>query len=231
MLDLFGWIWDQYVDMPNKVQLGPGTSDPGLSFGLTGGVACGKTTVARFLQELGAHIIDADQIGRELVEPGRAACQEIVQRFGKEILDPTGAIDRRKLGARVFADANALRELNAILHPRIIAHVNQLVREYRMRDSHAVVVVDAALIFEAGIGGHFCRVIVAWCRPEQQLQRVIAKLGVSGQEAERRIRAQMPIEEKRRRADHVIDCSGSKEETRRQVEALFPELQRLATQV
>ncbi len=198
------------------------------SFGLTGGVACGKSTVARFFQDLGARIIDADRIGHELIEPGRAAYQEILQRFGKEILDPTGAIDRRKLGARVFADAEQLRQLNALLHPRIIARVEELAREHQARDPHAVVIVDAALIFESGIGGTLRKVIVAWCRPEQQLERLMAKLGVSRQEAERRIRAQMPLEEKRRRADYVIDCSGSKEETRRQVEALFPELERLA---
>jgi dephospho-CoA kinase len=196
-------------------------------FGLTGGVACGKSTVARFFQDLGARIIDADRIGHELIEPGRAAYQEIVRRFGEEILDPTGAIDRRKLGARVFADAEHLRQHNALLHPRIIARVGELAREHQARDAHAVVIVDAALIFESGIGGTLRKVIVAWCRPEQQLERLMAKTGLSRDEAERRIRAQMPLEEKRRRADYVIDCSGSKEETRRQVEALFPELERL----
>jgi len=198
------------------------------SFGLTGGVACGKSTVARFFQDLGAKIIDADRIGHELIEPGRTAYQEILQRFGKEILDPTGAIDRRELGARVFADAERLRQLNAILHPRIIARVDKLAREHQARDPHAVVILDAALIFESGIGGTLRKVIVAWCRPEQQLERLMAKMGVSRQEAERRVRAQMPLEEKRRRADYLIDCSGSKEETRRQVEALLPELERLA---
>jgi dephospho-CoA kinase len=197
-------------------------------FGLTGGVACGKSTVARFFQDLGAKIIDADRIGHELIEPGRAAYQEILQRFGEEILDPTAAIDRRKLGARVFADAEQLRQLNALLHPRIIARVEEMAREHQARDPHAVVIVDAALIFESGSGGTLRKVIVAWCRPEQQLERLMAKMDVSRQEAERRVRAQMPIEEKRRRADYVIDCSGSKEETRGQVEALFPELQRLA---
>jgi dephospho-CoA kinase len=198
------------------------------SFGLTGGVACGKSTVARFFQDRGARIIDADRIGHELIEPGRAAYQEILQRFGEEILDPTGVIDRKKLGARLFAEPEQLRQLNALLHPPIIARVEELAREHRARDPHAVVIVDAALIFESGIGGTLRKVIVAWCRPEQQLERLMAKLGVSRREAERRIRAQMPLEEKRRRADYVIDCSGSKEETRRQVEALFPELERLA---
>jgi dephospho-CoA kinase len=218
------------VGIPDKLDLGPRTSDPELAFGLTGGVACGKTTVARFFHALGAKIIDADQISRELVEPGRAAYQEIVERFGEEVLDPTGAIDRRRLGGRVFAEPKELRDLNAILHPRIIARIDHLARECRALDPHAVVIVDAALIFEAGLGDHFRRVIVAWCRPEQQLERLMVKAGLPREEAERRIRAQMPLDEKRRRADYRIDCSGSKEETRHQVEALFPELQKIAAQ-
>ncbi len=200
------------------------------TFGLTGGVASGKSTVARFFQDLGAHIIDADGIGHQLIEPGQAAYQEILERFGEAILGPTDVIDRQKLGAKVFRDAQQLLHLNAILHPRIIARVDELARDYHARDPHAVVIVDAALIFESGIGGTLQKVMVAWCRPEQQVERLMAKLGVSREEAERRIRAQMPVEEKCRRADYLIDCSGSKEETRRQAEELYPELQRLARQ-
>jgi dephospho-CoA kinase len=203
------------------------TSDLGLSFGLTGGIACGKSTVARFFQDLGAHIIDADAVGHELIEPGRAAYREILLHFGKEILDPLGAIDRRKLGATVFRDAEQLSQLNAILHPRIIARVEERVRGDHARDPHAVVIVDAALIFESGIGGNLAKVMVAWCRPEQQVERLMAKMGIPREEAERRIRAQMPVEEKRRRADYLIDCSGTFEQSRAQVEAIYPELQRI----
>src|SRR5208337_448197 len=159
------------------------------------------------------------QVGHELIEPGSAAFQEILQRFGKEILDPGGAIDRRKHGAKVFADPQQLRLLNALVHPRIIARVQELAAEQQRRDPHAVVIVDAALIFESGIGGTLRKVLVAWCRPEQQVERLMAKTGVSREEAERRIHTQMPVEEKRRRADYVIDCSGSMEDTRRQAEA------------
>jgi dephospho-CoA kinase len=194
-------------------------------------VACGKSAVARYFQDLGACIIDADRVGHELIEPGRPAYQEILQRFGKEILDPTGAINRRKLGAQVFAQAEELRALNAILHPRIIARISELAGEYRARDPRAVVIVDGALIFEAGIEGTLRKVIVAWCRPEQQVERLMAKMGISPQEAEQRIQAQMPVEEKRRRADYLIDCSGSREQARAQVHALFPELQRLAEEM
>jgi dephospho-CoA kinase len=200
------------------------------TFGLTGGVACGKSTVARFFHDLGARIIDADRVGHELIEPGRPSYAEILHRFGEEIRGADGAVDRKKLGARVFACPEELDALNAILHPRIVARVDELAREHYALDPRAVVIVDAALIFESRIGGTMQKVIVAWCRPEQQLERLIAKTGVSRQEAEQRIQAQMPPEEKRRRADYLIDCSASMEEVRRQAEKLFPELQWLAAE-
>jgi len=188
------------------------------------GVACGKSTVARFFHDLGAFIIDADQVGHELIEPGHAAYQEIVDHFGKEILDSGGRIDRKKLGPTVFADAQQLRLLNAIVHPRIIARVRELATEQRRRNPHAVVIVDAALIFESGIGGPLHKVMVAWCRPEQQIERLMAKAGIARPEAERRIQAQMPQEEKRRRADYLIDCSGTLEQSRAQAKAIYLEL-------
>ncbi len=196
-------------------------------FGLTGGVASGKSTVARMFAELGAKVIDADRIGHELLRAPLPAYQEVVRRFGKEVLDASGEVDRRRLGAIVFAEAEKLRELNAILHPRIIARIEELAEQAHAQEPHAVILVDAALIYEAGIGGRFTRMIVAWCQPEQQLERVITKPGLSREEAERRIAAQMPTDEKRRLADYVIDTSGSMEKTREQVKALYPELRRL----
>jgi dephospho-CoA kinase len=206
---------------------GPRTSDPGLCFGLTGGIASGKSTVARFFQDLGAYIIDADRLGHELIEPGHAAFHEILECFGREILDPGGRIDRKKLGAKVFADAKLLLQLNALVHPRIIARAQELAAEQQRQNPQAVVILDAALIFEAGLEKTLRKVIVAWCRPEQQVDRLMANTGVSRQEAERRIQAQMPTEEKRRRADYVIDCSGTLEQSRSQAQAIYPELQRL----
>lgn len=196
-------------------------------FGLTGGIASGKSTVAGMLEGLGAKTIDADRVGHELLRSHEPAYHEIVQRFGAAILNSAGEIDRRLLGANVFADPQKLRELNAIVHPRIIARTEELAARFQAEDPRAVVVIDAALIFEAGIGSRFRKVIVAWCRPEQQVARLMAKMGVSREEAESRIAAQMPVDEKRSRADYLIDCSGSKEETRAQVEALYPQLQRL----
>lgn len=196
-------------------------------FGLTGGVASGKSTAARMFEGLGAKIVDADRIGHELLSGSSPAYPEIVQHFGRDILGLSSEISRQRLGALVFADPLKLRKLNAIVHPRIIARVEELASRHAKQNPRAVIVVDAALIFEAGIGGRFQKVIVTWCRPEQQIERLMAN-GLTRQEAERRIAAQMPVEEKVRRADFVIDSSGSLENTRAQVETLYPELKRLA---
>lgn len=196
-------------------------------FGLTGGVACGKSTTARMFEELDARVIDADQLGHELLRPPLPAYQEVVQRFGTSILDATGVIDRGGLGKIVFADAAKLTELNAILHPRIRERVEQLAEEFEASNPRDVILVDAALIFEAGIGGKFRKVIVAWCLPAQQIKRLMAKTGLSHEDAELRIAAQMPVEEKRRRADFLIDCSGSLENTRKEVGEVFSKLKHL----
>ena len=198
------------------------------TFGLTGGIASGKSTVARYFAALGARVIDADRLSHELIRAPLPAYAEIVARFGRELLDATQEIDRTRLGALVFGNAQALAALNAILHPRVIERSGELAAEYRRADPRAVVVVDAALIIEAGMRDRFIKILVAWCRPEQQIERLMAKGVVSRQEAERRVAAQMPTDEKRRLADFVIDCSGSKDDSRRQVEALYPELRRLA---
>jgi dephospho-CoA kinase len=198
------------------------------SFGLTGGIASGKSTVAAMLGELGAKVIDADQLGHEELRSGALACPEIVRRFGTEVLAPSGEIDRRRLGSIVFADPGKLAELNAILHPAIMARSEEMVAAFEAQDPVAVVVVDAALIYEAGMKARFLKIIVAWCRREQQLERLMAKAGLAREEAERRIGAQMSAEEKRGRADYVIDCSGSLKHTREQVAALYPKLKRLA---
>lgn len=196
-------------------------------FGLTGGMASGKSTAARMFADLGAKIIDADRIGHALLSSNSPAYAEIVQRFGRQILDATEEISRRRLGALVFADSEKLRALNSIVHPRIITRVEDQAKQYSTQYPSAVILVDAALIFEAGIGGRFEKVIVTWCPPEQQLERLMHK-GLTREEAERRLSTQIPAEEKRRRADFVVDSSGSLENTRRQVEALYATLQRHA---
>lgn len=201
--------------------------ESGNYFGLTGGIACGKSTVAADFCALGARIVDADKIGHELLLPASPVFAEIVSAFGREILTASGEIDRQRLGSLVFADPAKLAQLNSIVHPRIIATVEARAQEHCAQDPAAVVIVDAALIYESGIGARFRKLIAAWCRPEQQLERLMAKTGLAREEAVRRIQSQMPAEEKRRRADFAIDCSGSLEETRRQVEALYPQLRAL----
>jgi dephospho-CoA kinase len=183
--------------------------------------------VARFFQDLGAYVIDADSVGHEMIDPGRPAYHEILQHFGRDLLDPSGHIDRKKLGQIVFADSQELSALNAIVHPRIIARTQELAAEHKKQNPEAVVIIDAALLFEARLGGTLNKVVVAWCRPEQQLERLMAKSGVSRDEAERRIQAQMPVEEKRRRADFQIDCSGTLDQSQAQAEAIYWELKRI----
>ena len=195
-----------------------------LPFGLTGGIACGKSTVAGFLRDLGAQVIDADRLVHQLMEPGQSAYQEIIEHFGAQVLGAEGRIDRKILGPLVFADPRKLRTLNAILHPRVIARMYELAGEMRRQDPHSLVVLDVPLIYETGMEISLCKVIVAWCRPEQQLERLMAKTGISPEEAQRRIQAQMPVDEKRRRADYQIDCSGSLAYSRAQTEAIYREL-------
>lgn len=198
-------------------------------FGLTGGVATGKSTAARFFHELGAEIIDADRVGHEQLAKSSPAFEEIVKRFGTAVLDGAGEISRHALGSLVFADPEKLNLLNSIVHPRIIAEVEGRAAALAKKDAHRVILVDAALIFEAGIGGRFEKVIVTWCPPEQQIERLMHK-GLSRDEAERRIAAQIPAEEKKRRADFVIDSSGPLENTRAQVERISCSLQGLISE-
>jgi dephospho-CoA kinase len=198
-----------------------------LPYGLTGGVASGKSTVALMFEQLGARVIDADRLGHELLRAPLPAYQAIRQSFGQEILDGSGEIDRSRLSAVVFGDPQKLRDLNAILHPRILERVEELAAQFRAQEPHAVIIADAALIYEAGIAHRFTKILVAWCRPEQQIERLMAKAGISREEAERRINTQMPAEEKRRRADYAIDCSGNLESTRARVHTVYSELKRL----
>jgi dephospho-CoA kinase len=198
------------------------------SFGLTGGIASGKSTVARFLEGLGAKVIDADRVGHELLQISNPVHHKVVAHFGQEILKPGGEIDRGRLGSIVFADPQRLSELASLVHPSLIARVDELAGELRAQNPRAVILVDAALIYEAGLADRFAKILVAWCRPEQQIERLMAKTGLSRQDALRRIASQIPAEKKRCRADYVIDCSGSLEETRAQAEALYPEIKRLA---
>ena len=193
-----------------------------LKLGLTGGIACGKSAVAGMLRELGFAVLDADALAHRLMEPGQPAHDEVLREFGAEIADASGRIDRAKLGALVFGLRERLERLNAIVHPRVAEAMQRQFAEWE-RGGQAAVFVEAALIIEAGFQRQLDGVVVAWCRPEQQMERLLAR-GLGEEEARRRIVSQMPLEEKLRHATETIDCSGTLEETRRQVEALAERL-------
>jgi len=197
------------------------------TFGLTGGAGSGKTTVAAMFTELGARVIDADRVAHEIVRSPNPAYHEIVREFGFEILDSQGEIDRKRHAAIVFANPEKLKILNAIVHPRVIERIERLAEGFLLLDPKSVVLVDAALLYEAGVADRFNKIIVAWSRPEQQVERLMARMRLTREQAELRIAAQMPAEEKRRRADYVIDCSDTVDETRKQVVRIYPQLQSL----
>jgi dephospho-CoA kinase len=202
-----------------------------LRVGLTGGIGCGKSTVAAMMRSLGCHILDADALARDLTDPGRSALREIVAAFGPEVLAPDGRMDRSLVAHLVFRDASKLATLNRILHPRVIAEQERQLAEIERADPKAVAVVEAALLIEAGYHKPLDRLVVVWCRPEQQIARLVNARGraMSEEDARQRIAAQMPLEEKRRMATDEIDNSGSVAATEKQVASLVARLKQLAS--
>jgi dephospho-CoA kinase len=197
-----------------------------LKVGLTGGIGCGKSTVAGMMRELGCRVIDADEISRNLAEPGQPAYQEIIAAFGPKILLTDGHLDRAKIAHLVFADASKLSKLNKILHPRVIAEEERQLVEIARTEPHVVAVVEAALLIEAGHHKLLERLIVVWCKPEQQIERLTNPQGraMSREDAMQRIAAQLPLDEKRRMATDEIDNSGSLAATQKQVTELVARL-------
>ncbi len=185
--------------------------------GITGGLGSGKTTVCDFLRQGRAPVISADEISRCLMRPGHPIYDRTVEEFGADVLDADGQLDRRLLGERVFSDAEARRRLNEITHPAIVDEMWRQVSRAKGQGAQ-VVVLDVPLLYEAGLEAMCDEVWVVWCRPEQQVRRVVQRDGLSEDEARRRLEAQMPLEQKVQRADRVIDNSGSKESLVAQVE-------------
>ena len=198
-----------------------------LRYGLTGGIASGKSTVAGIFRELGFPVIEADRVAHQVMEPGQPAYNEVVSAFGKDILNADQRIDRKRLGAVVFNDREKLAQLNAIIHPRVEQEMERELAQLATSGKYAAAFVEAALIFEADLHKKLDGVVVAWCLPEQQLARLMER-GQSETEARKRIALQMPAAEKLALATEKIDCSGSLAQTRSQVEALAAKLQETA---
>lgn len=188
--------------------------------GLTGNIGTGKSTVARMLADLGATVIDADKVAHEVMRAGTSAHAAVVEKFGPGVLTPAGEIDRKRLGALVFADSMALARLEAIVHPATIREIQRRIEN----TTAGVVVVEAIKLIEAGMADAYDSVWVTICQREQQIQRIVNERGLSWAEAEQRVRAQPPQEEKIARADVVIDNSRSLSQTRGQVQAAWEHL-------
>jgi len=202
-----------------------------LRVGLTGGIGCGKSTVAEMMRELGCHVIEADKVSHRLIEPGEAAYDEVVREFGSEVLDSGGRIDRARLGAIVFADPVRLALLNSIIHPRVLAEEDREFERLAREDPTGVAVVVAALLIEAGFHKRLDRLVVVWCTRQQQIARLTdlaSGRAMTREQAESRIAAQLDLTEKRKLANDEIDNSGTLDSTRRQVTSLVAKLKGLA---
>jgi dephospho-CoA kinase len=194
-----------------------------LRLGLTGGIASGKSVVAATLRELGFDVLDADALAHRLVEPGQPAYYEVAREFGSEIVAPNAYINRAKLASIVFANPARLARLNAILHPRVEAAALRQLDEWALSGTRPAAFIEAALLVEAGYQKILDGLVITWCRPEQQLDRLLER-GLTETQARQRISAQLPIDEKIRYATHKIDCSGTLDDTRRQVQSLAAKL-------
>jgi dephospho-CoA kinase len=187
-----------------------------LRVALTGGIATGKSYVLAVLRRHGVPCLDADELAHGVMSAGTEASRAIAERFGSEVLDAQGAVDRRKLAPLVFADEQARRDLERLVHPAVYRAISAGLRAFELVDAPALAVVDIPLLFETGRAADFDRVIVTVCDPERQRQRLLAR-GLNGIEVEQRLAAQMPALEKASRGDIVIDTNGSFEDTERQV--------------
>lgn len=194
-----------------------------MNLGLTGGIACGKSTVAAMLVRRGAILIDADQIARIVVEPGSPVLDRIVERFGQAVLNPDGSLHRKKLGEIVFNDASAREDLERLIHPAIRAMMTERMAHFEREHPRKLVVVDVPLLFESKLEGMFSEIMLVYIPKELQLTRLMHRDGLTAEQAESRLNAQMPIEDKKALADIIIDNRGSLEETERQIDRFWNE--------
>ena len=198
-----------------------------LKVGLTGGLACGKSFVGHALADLGCYLIEADKLGHAVMEPGGEAYDGIVREFGREILDSEGRISRRKLSGLVWEHPERLEKLNRLVHPPVQAREEASMAEIARTDPDAIVVVEAAILVETGRYKYFDRLIVVTCSPERQMERALERGSYNKEEVLARLARQLPLKEKLRVADYVIDTSGAKEATLEQVRKVYHELRSL----
>ena len=195
-----------------------------LLVGLTGGIATGKSLVSQILKELGAYIIDADKIARQVVEPEKPAWLEIVKFFGRDIINKDKIINRKRLGEIIFNDPVKRRKLEEIVHPRVIEEENRMLKEYLKIKPDGIVIIDAALLIEAGSHKRVDKLIVVYADKETQTKRLMERDGLSRTDAEKKIASQLPLDKKVKMADFVIDNSKGIEETQRQTIDIFNKL-------
>lgn len=196
--------------------------------GLTGGVACGKSSVARLLQDSGAFLIDADVLARTVVERGKPALKDIARVFGKKSLLPDGTLNRPALAKIVFGSPAKLKKLNAIVHPRVAREQAKMARAIATQEPRAVVIYDAPVLIEAGAHKRMDKIVVVAADEQTQIKRLHNRSHLSKTEALRRIKSQMPLAKKTAMADYVIDGTLSFEQTKHEVQRIYDELKKLA---
>ena len=199
-----------------------------LKVGLTGGLACGKSFVGQALVGLGCHLIEADQLGHEVLLPDGEAYADVIREFGREILNPDGTIDRKRLAAQVFGEPERLARLNELVHPHVIRREQKLMVQFARLDPNGITVVEAAILIETGSYKRFDRLILVECDEELQIERALKRDHGDRAEVLARLERQMAAGEKRKFADYVIDTSGSKEETLTRVREVYDSLRRIS---
>lgn len=195
--------------------------------GVTGGIASGKSTVARMLEQLGARLIDFDVLSRVVVEPGKSAWRDITAYFGEQVLLKDKTLDRKKLANIIFRDSEKRKELERFIHPRIYEEFTRLVNEYATKDVNIIIQVVVPLLLEAKLQHLFHKILLVYIPEERQIERVMKRDRISREMALDMLSSQLPIEEKRGYADFIVDNSGPLEETKRQVEEVWEKLKKI----
>ena len=198
-----------------------------LRVGLTGGLACGKSFVGAALASFGCLLIQADELGHEVLAKGGEAYEPVIREFGADVVGADGQIDRRRLAARVFGNPEALQRLNALVHPPVVRREEELIAAFAAGEPHGIAVVEGAILIETGSYRRFDRMILVVCSAEQQVERAMRRPGAVEADVHARIGNQMPLAEKRKFADFVIDTSHDKDDTLRQAHTVYEELRKI----